>query len=107
MVVKDVYTGGVRTFLARQDAHLFRKMLYAQASARPPGLVGVLCGGGEAGEWGLGACLMMSIQHRSRVELCRPNQDCWVLPCFPIHLPRSPACRTSCPRLPCAARCPG
>ena len=37
MVVKDVYTGGVRTFLARQDAHLFRKMLYAQASPPPPG----------------------------------------------------------------------
>lgn len=30
MVVKDVYTGGVRTFLDSKDAHLFRKMLYAQ-----------------------------------------------------------------------------
>jgi hypothetical protein len=30
MVVKDVYTGGVRTFLDTKDAHLFRKMLYAQ-----------------------------------------------------------------------------
>ncbi len=30
LVVKDIYTGGVRTFLSREDAHLYRKMLYAQ-----------------------------------------------------------------------------
>jgi len=30
LVVKDIFTGGVRTFLDRRDAHLYRKMLYAQ-----------------------------------------------------------------------------
>ncbi|EFN54929.1 expressed protein [Chlorella variabilis] len=38
LVVKDVYTGGVRTFLDTKDAHLFRKMLYAQYNLPPPRL---------------------------------------------------------------------
>ncbi|KAL4853094.1 hypothetical protein ACK3TF_005878 [Chlorella vulgaris] len=38
MVVKDIYTGGVRTFLDTKDAHLFRKMLYAQHNLPPPRL---------------------------------------------------------------------
>ncbi|KAL4450135.1 hypothetical protein ABPG77_010804 [Micractinium sp. CCAP 211/92] len=38
LVVKDIYTGGVRTFLSREDAHLYRKMLYAQYGLPPPKL---------------------------------------------------------------------
>ncbi|PSC72084.1 EGF domain-specific O-linked N-acetylglucosamine transferase [Micractinium conductrix] len=36
MVVKDTYMGGVRTFLSQADAHLYRKMLYAQYGLPPP-----------------------------------------------------------------------
>lgn len=36
MVVKDTFTGGVRTFLNREDAHLFRRMVYAQYGLPPP-----------------------------------------------------------------------
>ena len=38
MVVKDTFTGGVRTFLNREDAHLFRRMMYAQFGLPPPTL---------------------------------------------------------------------
>jgi hypothetical protein len=37
LVVKDVHTGGVRTFLDTRDAHLYRKMLYAQVLAGTQG----------------------------------------------------------------------
>lgn len=49
LVVKDVYTGGVRTFLDTKDAHLFRKMLYAQVGGQATG------GSSVAGRglWGL------------------------------------------------------
>ena len=59
MVVKDVYTGGVRTFLARQDAHLFRKMLYAQASARRGPVVAVVVV--VVGKWVLGTCRVSTL----------------------------------------------
>ncbi|PRW56929.1 glycosyltransferase family 61 [Chlorella sorokiniana] len=36
LVVKDIFTGGVRTFLDRRDAHLYRKMLYAQYGLPTP-----------------------------------------------------------------------
>lgn len=36
MVVKDTFTGGVRTFLNTEDAQLFRRMMYAQFGLPPP-----------------------------------------------------------------------
>lgn len=40
LVVKDIFTGGVRTFLDRRDAHLYRKILYAQVGAEVVGVGG-------------------------------------------------------------------
>jgi len=38
-VVRDIFTGGVRTFLSRVDAQAFRAQLYAQHGARRACLV--------------------------------------------------------------------
>lgn len=34
LVVRDIFTGGVRTFLSREDAQAFRAQIYAQHGAR-------------------------------------------------------------------------
>jgi len=39
LVVRDIFTGGVRTFLSREDAQAFRAQLYAQHGAHRAGLV--------------------------------------------------------------------
>ena len=40
LVVRDIFTGGVRTFLSREDAQAFRAQIYAQHGASWEGHVG-------------------------------------------------------------------
>ena len=40
LVVRDIFTGGVRTFLSREDAQAFRAQIYAQHGARWEGRAG-------------------------------------------------------------------
>lgn len=35
LVVRDIFTGGVRTFLSRDDARAFRSLLYKQYGGGP------------------------------------------------------------------------
>ena len=110
MVVKDVYTGGVRTFLTRADARLYRKMLYAQVW----GAGGGCCGGGGMLGWRAGtrawgprqggaavataAVLAATAAPRSAQAAVRSA----LLRSLPACLP----CSMGCPPRPCARHCP-
>ena len=61
LVVRDIFTGGVRTFLSRDDARAFRSQIYAQHGASPRG------GGGGGGGLVPGRSLLAG----------GPWRDCW------------------------------
>lgn len=113
LVVKDIYIGGVRTFLNRQDAHLYRKMLYAQVGTAPAATPSPLPG--SAGRAARRTPALAVVPPRMvGQEAGAPPQSiarrfCWCPPrLLPTCLPRPCPTRgsTACRPPSCASRCP-
>lgn len=115
LVVKDIFTGGVRTFLDRRDAHLYRKMLYAQVGRRPQWGTGLCCTvsavwwvmQAQAGMRGLlyvlSPAVLQSMQSGHIFDMPRMT----AAECSPSHppLPTPPLRSTACQRHASGRRC--